>query len=269
MDFGVFYTCYTEKRAVDYSLEILFNVYPDVPVYLVSDGGGDYYDVQQKWRSRGFDISANLEEDSRGIIPSLVHRTDFYDENIQEQVYKSVTTFLNRVRKSIEYCNREFTLVMEPDVLVRGKLNNPMGHRLLGSRINVGMSNEIRDVIKSHPGSIDVNRWGLTPAIFNSESFIMMHDTVTANTGLLGKLCRADRRFANYDFMFAALFALVGIEEKHNPEIVECFRDYSWESSWHPLVHQYRAKYPLSSDGYDGTHVRNKNGMMDSWLWKR
>jgi hypothetical protein len=158
---------------------------------------------------------------------------------------------------------------MEPDVLVRGKLSNPMAHKLLGSRINVGMSHEIRELIRSHHGSIDVNCWGLTPAIFESAAFIKMHDIVTANPELISKLCRADRRFANYDFMFAALFALIGIEEKHNPEIVECFRNHSWERSWHPLVHQYRAKYPLSSEGYDGTHVTNKNGIIDAWPWKR
>ena len=49
MDFGVFYTCYTEKRAVDYSLEVLYSIYKDVPVYLVSDGGSDFSDLERKY----------------------------------------------------------------------------------------------------------------------------------------------------------------------------------------------------------------------------
>jgi hypothetical protein len=40
--YGVFYTCFTEVKAVEYSLYELFKVYPDMPVYLVSDGGSDY-----------------------------------------------------------------------------------------------------------------------------------------------------------------------------------------------------------------------------------
>ena len=39
---GVFYTCFTETKAVEYSLKKLFEVYPNIPVYLVSDGGADY-----------------------------------------------------------------------------------------------------------------------------------------------------------------------------------------------------------------------------------
>lgn len=263
MDFGVFYTCYTEKAAVDYSLGVLFEIYPDIPVYLVSDGGADYSDIGQKWNGRGFNISTSTEEDSRSIIPLHAHRPDFHEASLQEKIDKSVTTFLDRVRRSIEYCNKEFMLVMEPDVLVRGKLSNPMGHKLLGSRINVGMSREIREIVNAYPGSVDVDCWGVTPAIFESESFMKVYDTITADPGLIRRLHRADSQFANYDFMFAVLFALVGIEESYNPEIVECFRDHSWESSWHPLVHQYRAKYPLPSDSYDGTHK------MDAWPWRR
>jgi DNA-directed RNA polymerase subunit M/transcription elongation factor TFIIS len=86
---------------------------------------------------------------------------------------------------------------------------------------------------------------------------------------LVKNLCNSDRRFANYDFMLAVLFAIVGIPESINSEIIECFRDPNWESSWHPLVHQYRAKYPLSTEGYTGTHIINKNGIGDQWGWKR
>jgi len=220
MDFGVFYTCYTEKKAVDYSLEVLYGIYPDVPVYLISDGGSDYSDLEERYSSLGFNLKTHLEVDSRGLIPTFAHREDFNTEEIQQKVFDSVITFIERIKRAIDYSKKEFLLVMEPDVLVRGKISNPGNHKLLGSRV-------------------------------------------------LRKLCRADRRFANYDFMFAVLFALIGIPESINDEIVECFRNPHWETTWHPLVHQYRAKYPLSTDGYDGTHIVNKNGMGDQWQWGR
>jgi hypothetical protein len=87
MDFGVFYTCYTEKKAVDYSLEILYGIYPNVPVYLISDGGEDYSDIKNKYSSRGFNLKTFLEEDSRGLIPTFAHRGDFHTEEIQKNVF--------------------------------------------------------------------------------------------------------------------------------------------------------------------------------------
>jgi len=269
MEFGVFYTCYTEKKAVDYSLEVLYKIYPDVPVYLISDGGGDYSDLEKKYSDLGFNLKTYHEEDSRGIVPTLAHRNDFYDENIQNEVFNTVMTFLERLKRAIDYSNKEFLLVMEPDVLVRGKISNPDKHKLLGSRVNIGMSDQIREIVRGYPGSIDVNTWGITPAIFECSSFLKIYDIIKNDPELLKKLCYADRRFSNYDFMFAILFALIGIPESINPEIVECFRNPSWETTWHPLIHQYRAKYPLSTEGYDGTHIVNKNGMGDQWKWSR
>jgi hypothetical protein len=69
--------------------------------------------------------------------------------------------------------------------------------------------------------------------------------------------------------MFAVLFALIGIPETFNSEIIECFRDSNWQIKNNPLVHQFRAKYPLSSDGYNGTHIINKDGIGDNWFWNR
>jgi hypothetical protein len=269
MDFGVFYTCYTEKKAVDYSLEVLYGIYPEVPVYLISDGGEDYSDLGNRYTSRGFNLKTYLEFDSRGLIPTFAHREDFHTEEIQKNVFDSVMAFLERVKRAVDYSGKEFLLVMEPDVLVRGKISNPENHKLLGSRVNTGMSDQIRDVVRSYPGSIDVNNWGITPAIFECSAFLKIYEIIENDRDLLRRLCLSDRRFANYDFMFAILFALVGIPESINSEIVECFRNPNWETTWHPLVHQYRAKYPLSAEGYDGTHIVNKHGMGDQWKWSR
>lgn len=270
MDFGVFYTCYTEKRAVDYSLEVLYSIYKDVPVYLVSDGGSDFSYLERKYNDLGFNLKSNLEHDSRSLIPSFAHRDDFYTDEIQKSVFDSVKTFLDRTKRSIEYCNnRDFLLVMEPDVLVRGKISNNNRYKLLGSRVNYGINDELRNILRNYTGAIDINNWGVTPAIFECQSFMRVYDLINNDDELLKNLCLSDRRFANYDFLFATLFALIGIPETFNPEIIECFRDTQWEIKSNPLVHQYRAKYPLSSEGYNGTHIVNKNGMADTWHWSR
>ena len=67
LDFGVFYTCFTEYEAVEYSLDVLYSIYPEVPVYLISDGGSDYSNLSGKFKNAEF----LLEYDSRGMVPKI------------------------------------------------------------------------------------------------------------------------------------------------------------------------------------------------------
>lgn len=263
MNFSVFYTCFTETNAVDYSIGVLRSIYPDVKIYLVSDGGNDFSFLKNKYSN----IETLLEKDSRGFIPSI--GDDYKLPEIQKKIKDSILTFLDRVNRAIDYGDQEYLLIMEPDVLVRGKISNMNNGKLLGSRINIGLSNEIKSVLSNYDGAIPINNWGVTPAIFCTNSFKKAYNNLLNDSVLLDNLCLSDKRLANYDVLFAVLFATIGIEETFNPEIVECFRNPYWETSNHPLVHQYRAKYPLSSDGYNGTHIVNKNSLGDTWLWER
>ena len=47
---GFFYTCYKEHKAVEYSLKRLRRVYPDAPIYLVSEGADfSYLEEDYDW----------------------------------------------------------------------------------------------------------------------------------------------------------------------------------------------------------------------------
>lgn len=265
MNFGVFYTCFTEKKAVDYSLEVLKSIYPDVKIYLVSDGGSSFDDLKVKYKN----LETKLEEDTRSFIPFLKDESDYKNSEIQNKIKNSILRFLERVSNAIDFCNEEYLLIMEPDVLVRGKLTNPENKIFLGSRINSGLSDELKYVLSNTDDAIVINNWGATPAIFRCDEFKKAHKKLLSDENLLNSICLSENRLANYDILLAVLFALIGVEESFNPEIVECFRNPNWENSNHPLVHQFRAKYPTSEEGYNGTHITNKNGLGDNWYWKR
>jgi hypothetical protein len=250
IDFGIFYTCYKENDAVEFSLKQLRNVYPDCPVYLVSDGGSDFSFLKIEG------VESNLEYDSRGFIPKIDHRTYLLPEN-QRLIKDSIVTFLDRCSRAIEFCQKPWLLIMEPDVLVIGKLTAPDNCVMLGSRINEGLSIQLREIVKSVPGSIDVNHWGATPALFEVEAFKKSRDVLLNTPGLLDALCASDCRLANYDVLISVMFALAGFEETFNPELVECLRNPSWRFSGKPLIHQYREKYPRKNSGYDGRHAND------------
>ena len=252
--FGVFYTCYKEVDAVDYSIGLLKNYYPNCPIYLVSDGGSDYSFLESKFTN----LKTKISWDSRGISQNLTFEkwSNLKDKNI---ILKSINEFFKRNLEAIEYCETESILIMEPDVLVRNNLNHFPSkiNSLLGSRINKpdheGFFN-VQKLLKNIEGSVEPTHYGSTPAFYYSDSFKEVYDFVKNNQELVLKIINCDPNFVCYDTFLTVLFAACGYHEIFNPDIIECLRCPDWASRPNPLVHQYRNHYPKAGSGYDGRH---------------
>ena len=252
MDFGVFYTCFTEYESVDYSLEELYKIYPDIPVFLVSDGGSDYSELENKFSS----LKTSLEHDSRGFVPKI-NVNNFLEENTQKYMKDSIFTFMDRIERAIKFCKKDYLLIMEPDVLVRGKLHIDEEAHLLGSRVNHyhWAKDGINEVLKNIPGSINVSHYGATPAIFKCDTFLKIHKFFKDNENFIEDFCKVDACFPNYDIFIMVIFSALGYPEVVNPELTECLRDVNWRNSNHPLLHQFREFYP--NENYTGRHSAN------------
>lgn len=254
MNFGVFYTCYKEVEAVDNSIEILKKIYPDCPIYLVSDGGSDYSFLEKKYKN----IKTELSWDSRGISQKLTHEK-WADPEVQKNILKSVNEFFERNFQAIKYCQTDSILIMEPDVLVRSKLNHFPSEKnaLLGTRINQPHHEgffKVRNLLKEVDGSVDPTHYGATPAFYHSNSFIKVYNFVKNNQNLVQKMISYDSNFVCYDVFLTVLFAASGFHEVYNPDIIECLRNPNWQTATNPLIHQYRVHYPKPGSGYDGRH---------------
>jgi hypothetical protein len=242
---GVFFTCYTEEEAVKYSIDKLKEVYPNIPVYLVSDGGSNFSSIKEKYK----DIETKLEKDSRGILMNLKNIPEE-----KEEVMDSIFTFLRRINESIDFCKSKFLLIMESDILVRGNLNIPEDSILLGSKINPWIHKEDEvNVILSKYGGSSVHGYGCTPVIFRSDIFQEIYQTIVKNPSIISDLCDVTYQVAMYDVLIPIVFALKGHSEEFNPDIMECLRTPNWESLPNPLVHQFRKYYPRFN--YDGIHA--------------
>lgn len=258
MNFGVFYTCYKETEAVDHSIEVLKQHYPDCPVYLVSDGGDDYSFLEKKYSN----IKTSIGYDSRGISQNLTPEK-WMKKEVQEEVFKSVYEFFKRNIDAIEYCKTDSILIMEPDVLVRGKLNHfpNTKNALLGSRVNVLIHNgygglyRVQPILNKLPKSINVTHYGSTPAFYSSSVMREVNEFIQNNPDIIKELINTDPAFVCYDVFLTILFGACGYDEIFNPDIIECLRNYNWENTNNPLVHQYRYKYPKAGSGYDGRHA--------------
>jgi len=250
---GVFFTCYTEVEAVDFSIDKLYQIYPEIKVLLVSDGGSDYSHLSKKYPL----LRATRDYDSRGFVP-YIKKENFLEPAMQEQIVSSALEFLRRISLAMDYCDRQYLLIMEPDALVRGKLSMPKNAHVTGSLVNELPFPDLQKVLLSYPRGIEVPRYGATPTILKRDTFREVYQFVLDHPDVIGKLSRACHTFANYDILIPVVFALLGYQETFDPQIIECLRDPAWETSGRPLVHQFRICYPKPGSGYTGTHANGK-----------
>lgn len=233
---GFFYSCYNEKNAIDNSIKKLRLHYPDSPIYLVSDGGFDFTYLTEIYSN----IFVSLEDDTMSDTFKITDK-NFKEDIHQNAIKKCASTVIGRLKAAIEYCKTDYIVMMDPDALVRGKLNIPLGAKLLGSRVNIGFPQGLKDVLSGIDGAKVVDCWGATPAIFESNSFIEASSKF--NNDILDMLSLEFYAIYAHDVLLPIVFSLIGEEEVFNPDITECNRDPSWKNNNKPLVHQYKEYY--------------------------
>ena len=233
---GAFFPCYNERNAVLYSIERLYTIYENIPCYLVSDGGDDFSFLEEKFSN----LKCEMDENKRGKIT----KSDQFQGNIERAAYaeNAIYSFLERIRRSIEYCKTDYIIIMEPDVLINGRLNIPKDSILLGTLINPFDEPEIHDLIKEYGGK-PFNRYGATPAIFRSREFMEVYDKILSNRDFISRSCEILPPVAYSDILLPLIFSLNGYSETFNPDIVECMRNPEWRNQNKPLVHQFREYY--------------------------
>lgn len=170
------------------------------------------------------------------------------DQNWREEVHQNAIrcatyAVLNRLERAIEYCQTDYILMMDPDALVRGKLNIPEGVKLLGSRVNTGLPVELQVVLSRIPGAKVINCWGATPALFETKTFMDSWSRLKSSPEVMDAFIDSFYAIYAHDVLLPLIFALVGEEETFNPDIVECNRNPNWRNTTQPLVHQFKEFY--------------------------
>lgn len=240
---GFFITCYDEIESIKQAMISLRASYPDAPVYVTHESDEDF-----SFLHSFSNISVNKGVDSMG--PTLI-LTPFVKPSPQQAAairFASVT-LINRITKAIEFFNSEYVLLHCPDTFIRGKLTIPKGAGLLGSQVNRYFFPEVNEVLVRH-GGVPISYFGAVPAIFNIEDFKKGRDLFLGNEQLISELCSSFYAICSHDILLPILFSLIGKYEEFNPEITECGRNPNWETSGHPLLHQYRFNYPKRTSKY-------------------
>lgn len=235
---GVFYTCFNENSAVYFSIQSLKLIYPNIKVYLVSDGGIDFNYLESIFTNIHTSVCKNT-------MGEALHYTsdNFTDPDKQVIIKNAIIYLVNRLKKAIDFCKSEYILMLDPDTYIRGLLNIPSDSELLGSRINTGFPQSINNILSTINSAIQIDCWGATPAIFKTKSFLHGSDILLNTPGLLDKFCKSFYAIFAHDIILPVIFALTGKSESFNPDIIECNRDPFWEEKSNPLVHQFKRYY--------------------------
>lgn len=234
---GVLFTCYNETNAVKYSLEQFSIHYPNSPVFLVHESNASFEFCKEIIKN----ISVQQGADTM-FFYKHIGGENFKSRYFQELIKNATNTFTKRVIDAIDFCKTDYLLLMDPDTLVRGSLTIPENATLLGSRINSGFPEEIKNIFRKISGAKVINCWGATPAIINCDTYKKAYKKFY-DLNILDDL--AQNFYATYahDVILPIMFALIGEEETYNPDIVECKRNFYWEQTTKPLVHQYKINY--------------------------
>lgn len=244
---GFMYTCFKEKKAVEHSLKHLVKIYPDSPIYLFSDGGDDFSYLEQEYKN----LKTSLEKDTLSETFKITAghtgcdyiNGNFRQEHYQKIIKESAFATLDRIEKTIQYCNTDWIVMMDPDTLIRGELTIPDNATLLGSLVNCCFPENFQNIFKEIKGAKILTRWGASPYIFQSETFIKALTFFKSNEYLFEKFSKEYFGMYAHDILIPVLFALIGEEEKFNADIIECGRNPNWKNTSHPLVHQFEEYY--------------------------
>lgn len=242
-ELGFFITCYDETESIKQAVTSLRLSYPDAPVYVTYESDSDF-----SFLTTFSNISINKGVDSMGqtlIIPPFVKPSPQQADAIK---FASVT-LINRITKALGFFDSQYVLLHCPDTFIRGKLTIPSGAGLLGSQVNRYFFPEVNEILVRH-GGVPISFFGAVPAIFNVDDFKRGRDLFLGNEPLVNELCSSFYAISSHDILLPILFSLIGKNEEFNPEITECGRNPNWETSGHPLLHQYRFNYPKRASKY-------------------
>lgn len=246
---GFIYNCvYKQRKSFEYGLRSIRNLYPDSPIYIVSDGGYDYQYLEDEIGNLKFEMGV----DTMGPYKK-VDFNNFTQKEHQESIKNNIAATVDRLEKGIKYCgNPDWIFMSEPDVILRGKFSVPKNAKILGSRLNeASMPPSVRldqwiefnKILCEVDTSIPIFRWGAVPPIFHTETYLKAIEIYKSNFDTLTKITEVLYGVNCYDIIMPFFFSLIGEPEIFNSEIVECLRNHNWKNTSHPIVHQWRELY--------------------------
>lgn len=228
MDLCVFHQCFKERAATDFAIKEFVYYNGNKNYYLVSDGGPDLSDIAAKYEVNWC-----------------------HEENITMNTSSGngLLKLIDRLKKYFTISGCKYLMLMEDDVWCRGKLDYNFEFNALGANsTNNVYEPQILSYIKNkYPITVDNNYFNLCGgSILNRNIFFDHYDTIKSfalnDHDILLSLTK-DKYYGFWDSALNLLYMICNKEISINPDAVETWRDPTWRTGQHKIIHWYKSLY--------------------------
>ena len=221
--FGVYHQCYKNFRATEFAISQFRKYNPSVPYYLLSDGGDDFSEIADKYNC--YFVRA----------PENIGTT--YLEKEAAKIY------LNRLKSAFIFCDTDYILTMEDDVLCRDKL-------VLHEDFNLAMSyvpgNKLRSriftkCIEKYRINPNVDWYGACGGSFLNKNIFFDEEKIK----LIDQFIEEDFEpiLGSIDEFIVMLYLICGLDCSINEGLGQTHSTPNWRESNLPLIHCYKEMY--------------------------
>lgn len=235
-ELGFFFSCYREEAAVKDCIKNIRDFYPENPIYLSSDGGSNFDYLQ----SQDNNLKFCLYEDKLGYV-------NHPETKDKEKLIDCCIEFLSRLKTAVDYCNKEFIIYYEPDVMIRDHIKINKDLHLNGSFANTIEPFVLDYISRKNPNNKNMNFGSCGGSVIRCSSFNDVYQKTDVN--LIREIIYLDPRISNCDYLLTVLFSIHGYDYSRNFDFIEARRDPMWYMSNCSIVHQYHHNYTTNYDG--------------------
>jgi len=192
---GGHYCCYKDKRATYESLKAFRQHYPEAPVYLVADGGGDDFSKIAEHFKCIYDQSQ--EQAGNG-------KSTCFDSNDKAMIW------LNRLKHTCElFTDVDWIVILEDDVFTRGPIKHEPKTPMAGP-CTMEFTAKLKSVIKKKHKNLKIEGYsGCGGTIINREAFLKCME----NMFDIDEAAKLDHRLSKHsDAILTFLFLWNGLE---------------------------------------------------------
>lgn len=239
MNLCVFHQCFKERAATDFAIKEFIHYNGNENYYLVSDGGPDLSDIAAKYNVNWC-----------------------YEPNITMNGLngESVLNLIDRLKKYFTISECKYLMLMEDDVWCRGKLDYNFEFNAMGA-------NSIYNIYHQDILSYVQNKYNLKiyndyynlcgGSILNRNIFFDHYDTLKSfalndhdHLVELSKNKFENMVYGSWDSILNMLYMICGKAVLINEDLIETWRDNTWRTSNHKLVHWFKTFYEAGK-GYE------------------
>lgn len=221
--FGVYHQCFNNLKATEYAIREFRMHNPDVPYCLLSDGGEDFSEIANKYNCHFVKASENIG-------------TNYLEKD-------AAKIYLNRLKNAFIFCDTDYLLTMEDDVLCRGKL-------ILENDFNVAMAYVPGNKLRSHILSKCIEKYSITPNVdwygacggsFLNRNIFFDEDKVK----LVNQFLEEDFEpiLGSIDEFIVMLYLICGLDCSVNDALGQTHSTPNWQETTLPLIHCYKEMY--------------------------